>query len=101
MRVGVDPPPATPLTYETWPGIRGRRHGEVNETIPAKNARAKRRQDRSWFSRKQIVERGLQDLSIQGSQEPIPDHPPGSRELEFLNPSGYDFSVLVGRMTDS
>jgi len=27
--------------------------------------------------------------------------PLGSRELEFLNPSGYDFSVLVGRMADS
>lgn len=31
---------ATPLTYERYPGIRGRQHGDVNDTAPATNASA-------------------------------------------------------------
>jgi hypothetical protein len=87
MRVGVDPTARHTPHYEPWPGIRGRQHGEVNETIPATNARANGPRTLMACPGEHIVERGLQDLSILVSQEPVPDRPLGSRELEFLNPS--------------
>jgi hypothetical protein len=94
MRVGVDPTARHTAHYEPWPGIRGRQHGEVNETIPATNARANDPRTLMACPGEHIVERGLHP-SIPGT---------GTGSSAWVTRAGvsesvgYDFSVLVGRM---